>query len=56
LITHLRKKIYYHSAAPTIHLRRPPTCADQKKPSSFNPGKKPFPFNPGEKAVPIQLT
>jgi hypothetical protein len=28
LITHLRKKVYYHSAAPTIHLRRSPTCAD----------------------------
>jgi hypothetical protein len=33
LITHLRKKVYYHSAAPTIHLRRSLTCVDHSSAS-----------------------
>jgi hypothetical protein len=64
LTTHLRKKVYYHSAAPTIHLRRPPTCADHppaptihlRRSPTCADQKKSFSFNPVEKAVLIQLS
>jgi hypothetical protein len=66
-----QKKVYYHPAAPTTPLRRPPRCVDHlaathmKKSFSFNSVKKsfsstqikkPFSFNPDKKAVFIQFT
>jgi hypothetical protein len=47
LITHLRKKVYYHSAAPTTHLRRPLTCVDHSSASTTH-------LRRPEKAVLIQ--
>jgi hypothetical protein len=58
LTTHLRKTVYYHSAAPTTHLRRPEKAVPiqpsrKSRPHPTQP-KKPFSFNSGKKAVPIQ--